>query len=174
MIRATTLPLVLALLLVLSGCGGGSSSPLKDPGGLGAVDFVPLPDAEPPAPPDDTPVIVRTGIIVGFQVGPDTFHVYVTDDEAIDRLVDIYEGREAFTALSGLIRPGPGTVEENLPWSWYIPGASLNVNVPGDPLTTIWTSLQYVETNLEKIVPQDLHYGITSANASLIELIDYR
>ena len=175
MTRSLAMSLVVALLGVAAGCGGSASSPLKDPGGLGAIDDVPIPGPERPDPEVvDPPSEVGDAILVRFQVGPDSFHVLVTDPDGIDKLVDIYEGRQAFQYFSGLIRGGAGVHEENLPWSWYIPGDNVNVNVPGDPLTTVQGSLQWIENNLERLVPQDLHYGITSANASLVELIDYR
>jgi hypothetical protein len=166
--------LVLAILaLVLAGCGGGGTAALQDPGGLGAIDYVDLPDPDRPVivPVDEVPV--GGGVLAEFTVGPDTFHVWVTEEDTIEQLVDIHEGRLAFTHLLGLIRAGTGENEHNLPWSWYLaPGVQLNI--PGDPLTSFAGTLRQVEEMRDQLVSQDKYYVISSPGAALTALYDYR
>lgn len=163
--------LVCALLALAGGCGAGTESELLDPGGLGAIEYVPLPRGEgqdAPIPREDI-----KAVLVRFVIGADTVHVLVTDPGAMDQLLAIDSGPGVFTHFSGLIRPGPGASQENAPWSWYIDGRYVIVNIPHDPVTSVRGSPQFIEANVENLVLRDMHYQITSDTAVLADVIPY-
>ncbi len=170
--RLVALPVVLVLLVALTACGGGGDEELLDPGGLGVVDFIPVPgeEADPAGelPPDITAVLAR------FVIGSSTVRVWVTDRGAMKQLIAIQEGRGSWTHFSGLLRPGPGVENENVPWSWHIDGRAVIVNIPHDPLTSVDGTPEYIETNHEDLIRDDVHYQITSATAALAEVVVYR
>ena len=170
MIRSLVIPLAFALLA--AGCGGATSEELKDPGGLGVIDYIPVPDPAGPGPVADPESVVA--VLVRFVVGVESFHVYVTDTRAIKQLIDIHDGRETFTHFSGLIRPGSGAGQENEPWNWYLDGRSVIVNTLHDPLTSVRGTPQFIDDNHESLVFQNLHYQITSADALMADLVPYR
>ena len=102
MVRKLALPLLLAAVALAAGCGGGSESDLRDPGDLGAIDYIPVPGQESDdvaEVPDDV-----TAVLVRFVIGSSNVRVLVTDREAMAQLLAIQAGRGASARL--LARPG--------------------------------------------------------------------
>lgn len=116
---------------------------------------------------------LRNGIIVRFVMGPEQFQVWVTDGDAIRRLIEIYEGRDVFTHFSAPIRIGSGPEDHNHPWSWHLSGNAV-VNLPPDPLYMFNGLPRDVETRRDQLIAGNRHFSISSVDAVLTQLHDYR
>lgn len=60
------------------------------------------------------------GVLASFDVGDESFSVWVTNEETIDQLLALEEGESDETIPSGWIRRGPGQGDHNEPWSWHL------------------------------------------------------
>jgi len=60
------------------------------------------------------------GVLATFDVGGETFRVFVTNPTTIQQLFDLRDGLSAANIPVGTLRTGPGQADHNLPWSWHL------------------------------------------------------
>jgi hypothetical protein len=68
-------------------------------------------------PPGNGP---EDGVIATFRAAGEEFSVWVTNEDAIQQLRDLQEGRSEANIPNGRIHRGPGQGGHNAPWSWHL------------------------------------------------------
>jgi len=132
---------LLLAALAIAGCAGPDTTPLvfeqfpptgqpDDPGGA------PPPTTPPPSvpPPSSDPLaggvlatFRHTGIGVDGQPFDETWHVWVTNAQAIDDLYALQAGTSTRAIPGGQILAGPGVANHNAPWSWHLAPDSIQM-----------------------------------------------
>ena len=60
------------------------------------------------------------GILVAFDVVGEEFHVWVTNLETAEQILDHQQGTSSANIPNGRILHGPGRGGDNSPWSWHL------------------------------------------------------
>jgi len=123
---------------------------------------------------DDTPAAPEPelpgGVLATFEVSGDTFHVWATNQEAIDQLLALEAGESQASIPNGPLLPGPGRADHNDPWSWHLDPeavqmAELTVEVCDGRPSMVEENRAYWMDTVGRFCPW---------NARLVELEDFR
>jgi len=62
---------------------------------------------------------LEDGVLATFNVEGETFRVWVTNDQTIQQIIDLRDGKSNASIPIGPIVRGPGSAAHNGPWSWH-------------------------------------------------------
>lgn len=74
---------------------------------------------------------LRGGVLADYAVEGETFRVWVTNPETIERLTSKARGESEAEFPSGPILPGPGAGEHNAPWEWHFDPSQVTIAESG-------------------------------------------
>ena len=90
----------------------------RAPGGLALSLLLLAACAVPVGTPDADEL--NGGILVAFDVVGEEFHVWVTNPQTIEQILDLQQGISSANIPNGRILHGPGRGGHNSPWSWHL------------------------------------------------------
>ena len=117
-----------------------------------------------------TPNPLAGGVLATFDVQGQRFHVWVTNAQTIQQILDLQVGKSEANIPNGRILRGRGQGEHNAPWSWHldpqdIAMAELTIELcDGEPA--------FVEQNLAEYV--DIVERYCPWSAKLVGIEDHR
>lgn len=148
--RALSAITILFALVLLCACATAAPTPLPTP-----------------AP---TPNPLSGGVLAEFELNGQTFHVWVTNPDTIQQLMELEAGTSDANIPNGKILRGPGVGDHNAPWGWHLDPQEIEM---AEFTTEVCDAEpQYVEDNLADFVDVVGRYCPWSAN--LISLQDFR
>ena len=110
------------------------------------------------------------GVLATFDVGGETFKVWVTNPTTIEQLEALEAGLSTANIPIGDIEYGPGAANHNAPWSWHYDPENIEMAEVTIELCDAMPS--YVEANLAEFVETIGSY--CPWGAVLVDLVDYR
>ncbi len=63
---------------------------------------------------------LRGGVLATFRVSGEDFRVWVTNEETIQQIFDLRDGRSSAGIPNGALHEGQGRADHNAPWTWHL------------------------------------------------------
>ena len=119
-----------------------------------------------PSPPAD----LEGGLLVTLRASGEDFRAFVTSDEGIRQVLDVWERGVATPIPVGPIARGPGPGDSNGPWSWHFDPEEFRMAAATIELCDGRPS--YVENDLDYWV--DTVGGFCPWGAEMVDVVDLR
>ena len=127
--------------------------------------------APAPAPtPTATPNPLAGGVLATFDVHGEEFRIWITNEETIQQILDLQQGKSQATIPNGRIQRGPGQGDHNAPWSWHLDPDDIHMAEVTIELCDGTPS--FVESELEYFLDTVKRYCAWSSR--LVQVQDYR
>jgi len=110
------------------------------------------------------------GLLVTFDVLGERFHVWVTNPQTIQQILDLQQGASMANIPNGRILRGPGQGAHNSPWNWHLDPEEIEMAEVTMELCDGTPS--FVEEKLDYFVETVKRY--CAWHAKLVEVHDYR
>lgn len=117
-----------------------------------------------------TPSPLAGGVLATFEVTGERFQVWVTNQEAIQQILDLQAGKSPATIPNGRILRGPGQGDHNAPWGWHLD--SEDIHMAEMTIELCDGAPSFVESEVDYFVDTVQRYCPWSAQ--LVEVKDYR
>jgi len=134
----------------LNACAAASPTPVPTP----------LPTANP----------LQGGVLATFRMGEQTFHVWITNAQTIQQLLDLQAGKSDAKIPNGKILRGPGQGNHNAPYTWHLDPQ--DIEMAEFTIEVCDAEPNYIEANVAEFVDVVKRYCPWSVE--LDSLIDYR
>lgn len=126
------------------------------------------PTAVPTAAPTANPL--AGGVLAEFELNDQTFHIWVTNPQTIQQLLDLRDGKSDAKIPSGRILNGAGVANYNAPWTWHLDPE--DIEMAEFTIEVCDAEPKYVEANVQEFVNVVKRYCPWAAN--FVSLTDYR
>lgn len=150
-LRMFALALLLAMSLLAAACGDDN-------------------DDATSTPADDGKAALAGGLLASFQVGEESFRVWITNPATIQQVLDLEVGASTASIPTGRILDGPGTGDHNAPWTWHLDPE--DIEMADFTIEVCDATPSYVEDNKREFIDVVLRYCPWSAELASVE--DYR
>lgn len=113
---------------------------------------------------------LKGGVLVEFELNDQTFHVWVTNPQTIQQLLDLRDGKSDAKIPSGKILNGAGEANYNAPWTWHLDPQ--DIEMAEFTIEVCDAEPKYVEEHVQEFVDVVKRYCPWSAN--FVSLQDFR
>ena len=120
--------------------------------------------------PDSDENDLEGGVLATFRVEGELFHVWLTNTQAIQQVLDLKNGTSEANIPNGPLVAGPGAGDHNAPWSWHLDPAQ--TTLAEVTIEVCSGTPSYLEANVDEWVNVVGQYCPWSAE--LVEVQDFR
>ena len=63
---------------------------------------------------------LQGGILATFRVSQEEFRIWVTNEQTIQQILDLRDGKSSANIPNGALHEGEGLADHNAPWLWHV------------------------------------------------------